>query len=136
MAHKVAASTSATVHALEVVAIPTYTYTGLIGPTAEGIDVILSEANVRLQELPDVEGRAVYGVAGEELAAFGDEVDMLVVGSRGSARSAAWCSAAQRTTSSATHAVRCSSCTGSRPKQQAMPRRLTILGHSDRHVAH
>jgi hypothetical protein len=30
----------------------------------------------------DVEGRAVYGLAGEELAAFGDQVDLLVVGSR------------------------------------------------------
>ena len=31
---------------------------------------------------PDVEGRAVYGLTGEELAAFGDDVDLLVVGSR------------------------------------------------------
>jgi len=81
-AHKVATATNGTVQVLEVVAIPAYTYTGLIGSTTEGIDVILSEANVHLQELPDVEGRAVYGVAGEELAALGDEVDMLVVGSR------------------------------------------------------
>jgi nucleotide-binding universal stress UspA family protein len=35
-----------------------------------------------LEELPDVEGHAVYGIAGEELAAFGDQVDILVVGSR------------------------------------------------------
>ena len=34
-------------------------------------------------ELPDLEGRAVYGLATEELAQFGDEVDILVVGSRG-----------------------------------------------------
>jgi nucleotide-binding universal stress UspA family protein len=32
--------------------------------------------------LPDVQGRAVYGVPGEELAAFGDELDLLIVGSR------------------------------------------------------
>jgi nucleotide-binding universal stress UspA family protein len=36
-----------------------------------------------MKELPDVEGHAVYGLAGEELAAFGDQVDILVVGSRG-----------------------------------------------------
>ena len=30
-----------------------------------------------------MEGHAVYGLAGEELAAFGDQVDILVVGSRG-----------------------------------------------------
>jgi nucleotide-binding universal stress UspA family protein len=44
--------------------------------------VILSEANARMRELPDVEGRAVYGLTGEELAAFGDELDILLVGSR------------------------------------------------------
>ena len=43
---------------------------------------MLAEANDRMKQLPDVEGRAVYGLAGEELAAFGDEVDILVVGSR------------------------------------------------------
>ena len=35
-----------------------------------------------MNALPGVEGRAVYGLAGEELAAFGDEMDLLVVGSR------------------------------------------------------
>jgi nucleotide-binding universal stress UspA family protein len=81
-ARQLAASTSATVHALEVVSIPTYAYVGLMSPTGEGIDVILSEANARMRELPDVEGRAVYGLTGEELAAFGDELDILLVGSR------------------------------------------------------
>jgi len=36
-----------------------------------------------MKEVPGVEGHAVYGLAGEELAAFGDQVDILVVGSRG-----------------------------------------------------
>jgi nucleotide-binding universal stress UspA family protein len=82
-ARQLAASTSATVHALEVVSIPTYAFTGLMPPTiGESIDVILSEANARMRELPDVEGRAVYGLTGEELAAFGDELDILLVGSR------------------------------------------------------
>ena len=36
-----------------------------------------------MRELSDVDGRAVYGLAGEELARFGDELDILVVGSRG-----------------------------------------------------
>jgi nucleotide-binding universal stress UspA family protein len=44
---------------------------------------MIQEANGRMEELPGVEGRAVYGLAGEELAAFGDQVDILVVGSRG-----------------------------------------------------
>jgi nucleotide-binding universal stress UspA family protein len=84
MAQMLAASTSATVHALEVVSIPTAAYTGLV-PLAigESIDVMLQEAKGRMKALPDVEGHAVYGLTGEELAVFGDAVDILVVGSRG-----------------------------------------------------
>jgi len=82
-AREVAAPTRATIHALEVVAIPTYAFTGLIPPTVgEGIDMILSEAGDRMRALPDVQGSAVYGLTGEELAEFGDELDLLIVGSR------------------------------------------------------
>ncbi|HSZ05874.1 MAG TPA: universal stress protein [Solirubrobacteraceae bacterium] len=74
----------ASVHALEVVSLPAFAYTGLVPPAiGESIDVLLQQANGRLQALPDVEGRAVYGVTGEELARFGDEVELLIVGSRG-----------------------------------------------------
>jgi nucleotide-binding universal stress UspA family protein len=84
VARKLAAATRALVYALEVVSIPTYTFTGLIPPiTGESIDLMLREANARMKALGDVEGRAVYGLSGEELAAFGDDVDVLVVGSRG-----------------------------------------------------
>ena len=84
IAQQLAAPTSATVHALEVISIPTYAYTGIVPPAiGESIDVMLQEATGRMKELPDVEGHAVYGLPGEELAAFGDQVDILVVGSRG-----------------------------------------------------
>ena len=43
---------------------------------------MLKEANGRMRALAGVEGHAVYGLTGEELAAFGDELDILVVGSR------------------------------------------------------
>jgi nucleotide-binding universal stress UspA family protein len=67
-----------------MVAIPTYAYTGLMPPTlGEGIDAMLAEASARLAKLPGVQARAVYGLTGEELAAFSDELDILVVGSRG-----------------------------------------------------
>jgi nucleotide-binding universal stress UspA family protein len=46
------------------------------------IDALLKEASARMQQLSGVEGRAAYGLTGEELAAFSDEVDLLVVGSR------------------------------------------------------
>jgi nucleotide-binding universal stress UspA family protein len=83
-ARELAAPTEASIHALEVVPIMTYAYTGIV-PAAigESVDAMLQEASSRLQALPDVEGRAVYGLIGEELAAFGDELDVLVVGSRG-----------------------------------------------------
>jgi nucleotide-binding universal stress UspA family protein len=84
MAQYLAAPAGAAVHALEVVSIPTYAYTGILPPAiGESIDVMLQEATGRMKELPDVEGHAVYGLPGEELAAFGDRVDILVVGSRG-----------------------------------------------------
>src|SRR5665213_2855223 len=84
LARELAAPTGAAVHALEVVSIPTYAYTGLMTPPiGESIEVMIQEANGRMKELPGVEGHAVYGLAGEELAAFGDQVDILVVGSRG-----------------------------------------------------
>jgi len=84
LARGLAQSTGATITALEVISIPTYAFTGLM-PVAigEGIDVMLAEASERMRSLPGVEGRAVYGIAGEELAAFGDDVEVLVVGSRG-----------------------------------------------------
>jgi nucleotide-binding universal stress UspA family protein len=81
-ARKLAGPIHATVHPLEVVSIPSFAYSGLMAPAGEGIDVILEEANARLRELPGVEGRAVFGLTGEELASFGEEVDILVVGSR------------------------------------------------------
>ncbi|MFI4984616.1 MAG: universal stress protein [Solirubrobacterales bacterium] len=84
LARELAAPTSASIHALEVVPLMSYAYTGFV-PAAigESVDVMLQEANSRLKQLPDVQGHAVYGLTGEELAAFGDELDVLVVGSRG-----------------------------------------------------
>jgi nucleotide-binding universal stress UspA family protein len=84
VARELAAPTRATVHALEVVMIPTIAYGGMVAPGfGESIDIVLQDADNRMKEMPDVDGHAVYGLAGEELAAFGDHVDLLVVGSRG-----------------------------------------------------
>jgi len=58
-------------------------YTGLMPPlVGESIDSLIEEARGRMKGIPDVEGRAVYSVPGEELSAFGDELDLLLVGSR------------------------------------------------------
>ena len=83
-ARNVAAASGARAHALEVVAIPTYAFTGLMPPAiGESVDVILTEATARMHALEGVDGRAVYGLTGEELAVFGSGLDLLVVGSRG-----------------------------------------------------
>lgn len=82
-ARQLAGESGGEVSVLEIVTIPPVMYTGLMPPLlGESVDQMLEEANVRLQGMPDVKGRAVYGVPGEELAAFGDELDLLVVGSR------------------------------------------------------
>jgi nucleotide-binding universal stress UspA family protein len=78
------AAPRATVHALEVLTLPNPVYTGIVPPAiGKSLDALLEQANGRLQKLPSVEGRAVYGLVREELAAFSAQVDILVVGSRG-----------------------------------------------------
>ncbi len=83
-ARELATATGASAHALEVVAIPTYAFTGFSAPVSgNGLDEMLKDRTDRLEGLADVDARAVYGLAGEELAAFGDGLDILVIGSRG-----------------------------------------------------
>ena len=83
-ARELAAQTGASIQVLEVVSIPTVAYTGVVAPdVGETIEVLLQEATERMKQLQDVEGRAVYGLPGEELAAFSEGLDILVVGSRG-----------------------------------------------------
>ncbi len=83
-ARELAAASGAAVYALEVVSLPSYAFTGIVAPPlGDSIDAMLAQAKERVEKLPDVHGDAVYGLAGEELAAFGSQVDLLVVGSRG-----------------------------------------------------
>jgi nucleotide-binding universal stress UspA family protein len=82
-ARRVAAQQRAKLTALEVVSIPAYSFTGLTPPAlGDTIETLVKEAKERLRALEGVEGRAVYGLPGEELAAFSGEVNLLVVGSR------------------------------------------------------
>lgn len=83
-ARRLAAQVGASVHALEVISIPSYAFSGVMAaPLGDSINALIAEATERLGKLDGVEGHAVYGLAGEELAAFGDQLDILVVGSRG-----------------------------------------------------
>ena len=82
-AKQLAGAHAAAVRALEVVAIPTYAFASAAAMSiGDTIDVMISQAEERMGALAGVEGRAVYGIPGEELAAFSAELDLLVVGSR------------------------------------------------------
>ncbi len=69
--------------ALQVVTIPSYAFTGVAAPSlGESIELMVADAQKQMDELEDVEGRAVYGLPGEELCKLGEQVDLLVLGSR------------------------------------------------------
>jgi len=52
-------------------------------PAEEDYAEELADARAALAKLEGVEGKVVLGWAGEELASFGEQLDLLVVGSRG-----------------------------------------------------
>lgn len=82
-ARELTATRDAAIRALTVVPIPDPYEHPQPTTAGESPDADLDAAQARLDALEGVEGRAVYGVAAEELAAFGAEVDLLVIGSRG-----------------------------------------------------
>ncbi len=83
-ARELASRTHANLSVLEVVSLPSYAFTGFGVPElGESIETMLAEAGERLSRLQRVDTHAVFGLAGEELAAFAAEKQLLVVGSRG-----------------------------------------------------
>ena len=84
LARGLAARTDAAVRALQVVQMPTSPFAGFAADAwSDELEDILQSAHEQLAALDGVESEAVLGLPGEELAAFGDRVDVLVVGSRG-----------------------------------------------------
>jgi len=69
--------------ALEVVTFPAYLFRGPGAGDNTSIDELIGEARDRVASIGDVEPRGAYGHAAEELARWGDSIDLLVVGSRG-----------------------------------------------------
>ena len=69
----------AKVRAREVVSIP---YMGVMTQSGSGLDEMIEQAEKFMRTLPDVDGDAVYGLTGAELAAFAAECNLLIVGSR------------------------------------------------------
>lgn len=84
-AREIAQSTRASAAALEVVSLPTYGYAAIVPAlVTEGLGTLVKEASERMKALgDDVDGHVVAGLAGEELATFSSQVDLLIVGSRG-----------------------------------------------------
>jgi len=84
LARELTGETGASVSALEVVHMSAYMFGGLVmaPPVGDAIEAMLGEAQARMDALEGVEGRASYGLAGEDLARFGDGLDLLIVGSR------------------------------------------------------
>jgi nucleotide-binding universal stress UspA family protein len=82
-AREVALRYHSAIKALYVVTLPSYTFTGIAPPAiGESVDALLQDARNEVRALDGVDGRAVYGLPGEELAKLGAEVDLLVLGSR------------------------------------------------------
>jgi nucleotide-binding universal stress UspA family protein len=83
LARELADRSGAGVRALQITQVPGPFYTGFGGVAwGDTLDTVLAEAKQRMAQLDGVEGEAQLGLAGEQLAAFGDHVDLLVVGSR------------------------------------------------------
>jgi len=82
-ARALAARDGAKLSALYVVSLPAW---GYVAPMPANWGEIIEDdrkaAQQKVTALEGVEASAVYGLPGEELAAFGDRVDLLVVGSR------------------------------------------------------
>jgi nucleotide-binding universal stress UspA family protein len=82
-ARELAARNNATLRAMIVVEPAPYTAIIRGGGRAEATEKAMAEARDELAALAGVEGEVASGIAGEELAAFGAHLDLLIVGSRG-----------------------------------------------------
>ena len=84
VARELASRRDARVRVLEVISYPASFYVGTAPVIyVEAISDAVKAAQERLAKLEGVEVEVAQGVPGEELARFGDEVDLLVCGSRG-----------------------------------------------------
>ncbi|MDT7574088.1 MAG: hypothetical protein QOH17_421, partial [Pseudonocardiales bacterium] len=83
-ARDLAAQHHASLRALRVVTIPSSPYVGYAGVALPDlIETMMAQATDDLSELDGVEGEARIGAVGDELSAFAETVDVLVIGSRG-----------------------------------------------------
>jgi nucleotide-binding universal stress UspA family protein len=95
---ELAAAHGARIRVMEVVCPARFSNDPHATMTLSGrVDALLIQARERLAGLAGVDSCAVYGIAADELAALGEEVDLLVVGL--GSRAARWHSLASASTS-------------------------------------
>ncbi len=82
-ARKLAASSRAQIRALHIVTLTGFQYAAIGALVATEINDRVAQAESEMKALDGVHCHAQYGVPGQDLAAFGEEVDLLIVGSRG-----------------------------------------------------
>ncbi len=70
------------VSAFQAVWLPRYMFTGATPEEDAVLENLLAEARAEIAAQGDVEPRVAYGRPAEELALYGDSVDLLLVGSR------------------------------------------------------
>jgi nucleotide-binding universal stress UspA family protein len=84
LARELAREHGASISALTVVNVPTYSYGTLAAVNwAVVLNDLQREAHERLDTVDDLDGHVVRGDTNEELTKFADSVDLLVTGSRG-----------------------------------------------------
>ncbi|MGO9489245.1 MAG: universal stress protein [Solirubrobacteraceae bacterium] len=83
LARALAEPAGARIRALQIVSYQTHLFTDMAPGVGDWITEMVDQADARMKALPGVEGRAEYGLPGQDLAAFSKEVDLLIVGSRG-----------------------------------------------------
>jgi nucleotide-binding universal stress UspA family protein len=84
LAREVAGRHGAVLRALQVVQLPASPWSSFAGAAwGTALEELIDGAGRDLDALDGVDGDVVVGLAGEELAEFGERVDLLVVGSRG-----------------------------------------------------
>ncbi|MDQ2896945.1 MAG: universal stress protein [Actinomycetota bacterium] len=85
-ARELAARRGSAISALSVVSLQRIPVAGGTIPGdywPEVVRELSDDEQERMNALDGVHGKAIYGLPGEELARFGDEVDLLIIGSRG-----------------------------------------------------
>jgi len=83
LARRLAGPLHAQIRALHIISLSPYDYSTVGAVLLDEINKRVDDADARMKSLTGVDGRAEYGLPDSDLEAFGAEVDLLIVGSRG-----------------------------------------------------